>query len=233
MEKLNVAIADDNERMLELLDEIISQDQELEIVGKAVNGEEASQLIKSKHPDVVLLDWMLPDLSGLQLLKRIREHREMKTLPVIMLTAKTLEEDKVTGLDEGADDYITKPFSPKELVARINALLRRKAPERAKSLLRAGSVTLDPESCRVCIGENEVKIGNSEYRLLKFLMANPDRVFSRGQLLDKVWSNQLDIEERTVDVHVLRLRKALKGQENLIRTVRGMGYMLSEKDKSE
>lgn len=194
---------------------------------------EAWTALQRFHPDVVLLDWMLPDASGLQLLKRIREHREMKTLPVIMLTAKTLEEDKVTGLNQGADDYITKPFSPKELVARINALLRRKAPERAKSLLRAGAVTLDPEICRVCIGDKEVEVGNSEYRLLKFLMANPDRVFSRGQLLDKVWSNQLDIEERTIDVHVLRLRKALKGQENLIRTVRGMGYMLSEKDKSE
>lgn len=200
---------------------------------KVYSGAEAWATLQRFRPDVVLLDWMLPDLSGMQLLARIREHREMKTLPVIMLTAKTLEEDKVAGLDRGADDYITKPFSPKELVARINALLRRKAPERAKSLLRAGAVTLDPESRRVSIGENEVEIGNSEFRLLKFLMANPDRVFSRSQLLDKVWSNQLDIEERTVDVHVLRLRKALKDQDGLIRTVRGMGYMLSEKDKSE
>ena len=197
------------------------------------SGSEAWTALQRFRPDVVLLVWMLPDLSGMRLLNRIREHREMKTLPVIMLTAKTLEEDKVAGLDQGADDYITKPFSPKELVARINALLRRKAPERAKSLLRAGAVTLDPESCQVKIGSSEIEMGNSEFRLLKFLMANPDRVFSRSQLLDKVWSNQLDIEERTVDVHILRLRKALKAQENLIRTVRGMGYMLSEKDKSE
>ena len=197
------------------------------------SGTEAWTALQRFRPDVVLLDWMLPDLSGMQLLNRIREHREMKTLPVIMLTAKTLEEDKVAGLDQGADDYITKPFSPKELVARVNALLRRKAPERAKSLLRAGAVTLDPESCQVKIGDGEIEMGHSEFRLLKFLIANPDRVFSRGQLLDKVWSDQLDIEERTVDVHILRLRKALKGQENLIRTVRGMGYMLSEKDKNE
>ncbi len=197
------------------------------------SGTEAWTALQRFRPDVVLLDWMLPDLSGMHLLNRIREHREMKTLPVIMLTAKTLEEDKVAGLDQGADDYITKPFSPKELVARVNALLRRKAPERAKSLLRAGAVTLDPESCQVKIGDGEIEMGHSEFRLLKFLIANPDRVFSRGQLLDKVWSDQLDIEERTVDVHILRLRKALKGQENLIRTVRGMGYMLSEKDKNE
>ena len=227
------AIVVDDEPIIRMDLSQMLEELDFHVVANAQDGFDAVELCRANRPDVVLLDWMLPDLSGLQLLKRIREHREMKTLPVIMLTAKTLEEDKVTGLDEGADDYITKPFSPKELVARINALLRRKAPERAKSLLRAGSVTLDPESCRVCIGENEVEIGNSEYRLLKFLMANPDRVFSRGQLLDKVWSNQLDIEERTVDVHVLRLRKALKGQENLIRTVRGMGYMLSEKDKSE
>ena len=197
------------------------------------SGNDAWTALQRFRPDVVLLDWMLPDLSGLRLLTRIREHREMKALPVIMLTAKTLEEDKVAGLDQGADDYITKPFSPKDLVARINALLRRKVPDRAKSLLRAGSVTLDPESCQVNIDGSDVEMGNSEFKLLKFLMANPDRVFSRSQLLDKVWSNQLDIEERTVDVHVLRLRKALKGQENLVRTVRGMGYMLSEKDKSE
>lgn len=197
------------------------------------SGTEAWTALRRFRPDVVLLDWMLPDLSGLHLLTKIREHKELKTLPVIMLTAKTLEADKVAGLDQGADDYVTKPFSPRELVARINALLRRKIPERAKTLLRAGVVTLDPERCRVTIGETPVDIGHSEFRLLKFLMANPDRVFSRSQLLDKVWSDQLDIEERTVDVHVLRLRKALKGQENLVKTVRGMGYMLSEKDKSE
>ncbi len=185
------------------------------------------------RPDVVLLDWMLPDLPGIHLLNKIREHKDMKTLPVIMLTAKTLEEDKVTGLNQGADDYVTKPFSPKELVARINALLRRKAPERAKSQLFAGTVILDPESCQVRIDGNDIEMGRSEYRLLKFLMANPNRVFSRSELLDKVWNNQLDIEERTVDVHVLRLRKAMKSQEGLIRTVRGIGYMLSEKDESE
>ena len=197
------------------------------------SGAQAWTALQRFKPDVVLLDWMLPDLSGLRLLNRIREHKELKTLPVIMLTAKTLEEDKVAGLDQGADDYMTKPFSPKELVARINALLRRKAPERAKSLLRAGAVTLDPESGQVRVDQTPVEIGYSEFRLLKFMMANPDRVFSRSQLLDKVWSNQLDIEERTVDVHILRLRKALKDQGGLIRTVRGMGYMLSEKDDNE
>ena len=169
----------------------------------------------------------------MRLLMKIREHKDMKTLPVIMLTAKTLEEDKVAGLEPGRGATLSPSrFLRKNWSRGSTPFCVRKAPERAKSLLRAGAVTLDPESCRVRIGDNDVEIGNSEFRLLKFLMANPDRVFSRGQLLDKVWSNQLDIEERTVDVHVLRLRKALKGQEGLVRTVRGMGEsMLSEKDR--
>ena len=190
---------------------------------------DAWEFIQRRTPHMVLLDWMLPDQSGLRLLSRIRGDRQFNELPVIMLTAKSMEEDKIAGLDNGADDYITKPFSPRELTARIKALLRRKAPEHAQSFLSAGPVTLDPVSCSVMLHGQKIDIGHAEYKLLKFFLAHPERVFSRGQLLDKVWGDHVVIEERTVDVHVLRLRKALKDAESLVKTVRSVGYMLSEK----
>ncbi len=190
---------------------------------------EAWEFIQRRTPQLVLLDWMLPDQSGLRLLSRIRGDRQHQHLPVIMLTAKSMEEDKIAGLDQGADDYITKPFSPRELTSRIKALLRRKSPEHAQSLMTAGPVSLDPVSCTVQLNGQKIDIGHAEYKLLKFFLAHPDRVFSRSQLLDKVWGDHVVIEERTVDVHVLRLRKALKDAESLIRTVRSVGYMLSEK----
>jgi len=185
--------------------------------------------ISRGKPDLLLLDWMLPDQSGLRLLSRLRADRDFQDLPVIMLTAKSMEEDKLAGLNNGADDYITKPFSPRELLARSRALLRRKSPHLAEAPLRAGSVTLDPNSCTVTVENQQIEIGNAEYKLLKYLMAHRERVFSRAQLLDKVWGDHAVIEERTVDVHVLRLRKALKSADGLIRTVRSVGYMLSEK----
>ena len=185
--------------------------------------------ISRGKPDLLLLDWMLPDQSGLRLLARLRGDRDFQDIPVIMLTAKSMEEDKLAGLNTGADDYVTKPFSPRELLARSRALLRRKSPHLAEAPLRAGSVVLDPASCTVSIEGSQIDIGNAEYKLLKFLLAHRERVFSRAQLLDKVWGDHAVIEERTVDVHVLRLRKALKGAEGLIRTVRSVGYMLSEK----
>jgi two-component system phosphate regulon response regulator PhoB len=181
------------------------------------------------RPDLVLLDWMLPDQSGLRLLSRLRGDRDFRDIPVIMLTAKSMEEDKIAGLNTGADDYVTKPFSPRELLARSRALLRRKSPHLGEATMTAGGVTLDPASCTVAIDGRAIEIGNAEYKLLKFLMAHRERVFSRAQLLDKVWGDGAAIEERTVDVHVLRLRKALKEWERLIRTVRSVGYMLSEK----
>lgn len=190
---------------------------------------EAWECIQRRMPQMVLLDWMLPDQSGLRLLSRIRADRQLQTLPVIMLTAKSMEEDKIAGLDNGADDYITKPFSPRELTSRIKALLRRKNPEHAQSLMTAGPVTLDPVSCSVLLHGQKIEFGHAEFKLLKFFLAHPDRVFSRSQLLDKVWGDHVAIEERTVDVHVLRLRKALKDAESLIKTVRSVGYMLSEK----
>ena len=193
------------------------------------NSADAWAYLQNKSPQLILLDWMLPDQSGLKLLSRIRGDRNFNTLPVIMLTAKSMEEDKVAGLDQGADDYITKPFSPRELTARIKALIRRKMPEHAELAMKAGPLTVDPVSCRVSIDEEPVEIGHAEFKLLRFLIAHPERVFTRGQLLDKVWGDHAVLEERTVDVHILRLRKALGRADFLIKTVRSVGYMLSEK----
>ncbi len=193
------------------------------------NTADAWEFIGRRMPQLVLLDWMLPDQSGLRLLSKIRADRQFSELPIIMLTAKSMEEDKVAGLEHGADDYITKPFSPRELTARIKALLRRKVPEHGQGVLSVGPIVLDPISCTVTISDAKIDIGHAEFKLLKFFMAHPERVFSRSQLLDKVWGDHVVIEERTVDVHVLRLRKVLKSAEVLIKTVRSVGYMLSEK----
>lgn len=190
---------------------------------------EAWEFMRQRMPQLILLDWMLPDQSGLRLLARIRADRQFQQVPVIMLTAKSMEEDKIAGLDTGADDYITKPFSPRELTSRIRALLRRKSPEHGERAMSAGGVTLDPIDFSVSIADEKIEIGHAEFKLLKFFLAHPDRVFSRSQLLDKVWGDHVVIEERTVDVHVLRLRKALKDAGSLIKTVRSVGYMLSEK----
>jgi two-component system phosphate regulon response regulator PhoB len=198
-------------------------------VDSVQNTADAWNYLQHKRPQVILLDWMLPDQSGLRLLARIRSDRNFSTLPVIMVTAKGMEEDKIAGLDQGADDYITKPFSPRELVARIKALIRRKTPEHAELEMSLGPLTVDPVSCRVSVHADQIEIGHAEFRLLKFLIAHPERVFSRSQLLDKVWGDHAVLEERTVDVHVLRLRKALGKADFLVKTVRSVGYMLSEK----
>ena len=189
---------------------------------------DAWDALHQRLPQLILLDWMLPDQTGLRLLARIRADRQFNDLPVIMLTAKSMEEDKIAGLDHGADDYITKPFSPRDLTARINALLRRKLPEHARGRMSAGSIELDPVRCSVTLDGQKIEIGHAEFKLLKFFLAHPERVFSRSQLLDKVWGDHVMIEERTVDVHVLRLRKALMQADHLIKTVRSVGYMLSE-----
>lgn len=193
------------------------------------NVADAWEFLQKNTPQLILLDWMLPDQTGLRLLARVRAERQWSGLPIIMLTAKSMEEDKIAGFDHGADDYITKPFSPRELTARINAMLRRKSPEHAQSVMAIDNVMLDPLSCSVSIGGQKIEIGHAEYKLLKFFMAHPERAFSRSQLLDKVWGDHAVIEERTVDVHVLRLRKVMKEAQHLIKTVRSVGYMLTEK----
>lgn len=185
--------------------------------------------IDRELPDMVLLDWMLPDKPGIELLKDLRAHERTKVVPVIMLTAKGNEADKVVGLDTGADDYVVKPFSPRELVARIRAVFRRRAPEHSGEALEFGPLIVDPSRHEISADGKSVKMGLAEFKLLKFLISHPDRVFSRAQLLDSVWGDHVFIEERTVDVHVLRLRKALApvDAQNLIQTVRGLGYRLS------
>ncbi|MDH3978160.1 MAG: phosphate regulon transcriptional regulator PhoB [Gammaproteobacteria bacterium] len=191
----------------------------------------ARQRIADARPDLVLVDWMLPDASGLELTRALRRDDVNRELPIIMLTAKADERDKVTGLEGGADDYITKPFSPRELIARINALLRRSGPSDETPLI-AGQLQIDPISHRVTLADQELNFGPTEYRLLKFLMEHPERVFSRSQLLDRVWGQNVYVEERTVDVHVRRLRKVLEPFhiESYVQTVRGAGYRFSVSD---
>ncbi len=185
--------------------------------------------IDRELPDMVLLDWMLPDKSGIELLKDLRAHERTKVVPVIMLTAKGNEADKVVGLDTGADDYVVKPFSPRELIARMRAVFRRRSPEHSGEPLEYGPLVIDPTRHEVSAAGAPIKMGLAEFKLLKFLISHPDRVFSRTQLLDSVWGDHVFIEERTVDVHVLRLRKALTqgNAQHLVQTVRGLGYRLS------
>ncbi len=227
VEKTTVLIVEDEPAIIELV--TFSLRETGWNVNSVQNVADAWDAITQKMPHLILLDWMLPDQTGLRLLSRIRSDRDFKDIPVIMLTAKSMEEDKLAGLNTGADDYVTKPFSPRELQARAKALLRRKSPDLAEAPLSAGAVLLDPVSCTVSIEGQKVDIGHAEYKLLKFFLAHPERVYSRGQLLDKVWGDHAEIEERTVDVHILRLRKALKASEGLIKTIRSVGYMLSAK----
>ncbi|MBK9364363.1 MAG: phosphate regulon transcriptional regulator PhoB [Rubrivivax sp.] len=200
----------------------------------AASAEQAQHAIGGALPDLVLLDWMLPGESGLQLARRWRTDPRTRDLPIIMLTARAEESDKVVGLDAGADDYLSKPFSPKELLARIRAVLRRKAPNTLDEAVEVGALRLDPATRRVThradSGWQELKIGPTEFRLLHFLMTHPERVHTRAQLLDRVWGDHVFIEERTVDVHIKRLREALApaAVSGLIETVRGVGYRLSD-----
>lgn len=193
----------------------------------ATDAKQAVARIASVLPDAVLLDWMLPDSPGLALLAQLRSDPRTSALPIIMLTARGMEEDKVKGLDGGADDYVTKPFSPKELLARIQALLRRKTPELGKKILHIGAIRIDTEQFAVTVNDVAVALDQSEFRLLRFLAAHPDRIFTRAQLLDKVWGDHAFIEERTVDVHIMRLRKALGDAAECIKTMRGIGYKIT------
>ena len=203
-------------------------------VEEATTGRAALAAIAREEPDLVVLDWMLPGQSGLQLAKRWRGDPRTRALPIIMLTARDTEDDKIRGLDAGADDYLTKPFSPNELLARIRAVLRRKAPEALDEAVEIAELKLDPATHRVTRrmgdGSREVKMGPTEFRLLHFLMTHPERVHSRAQLLDRVWGDHVFIEERTVDVHIKRLREALAPVQcsQMIETVRGAGYRLTQ-----
>ncbi len=197
-------------------------------VTEAADGDEALILCQEERPDIVLLDWMLPHLSGLEVCRRLRRAPETREIPIILLTARGEEADKVRGLDSGADDYITKPFSPAELISRLRAVLRRARPAMAAEMLEFADVLMDLAAHRVKRGEREVRLGPTEFRLLRYLLEHPGRVFSREQLLDAVWGRDVYVEPRTVDVHIRRLRKALNGKEekDLIRTVRSAGYAL-------
>ena len=193
----------------------------------AEDGVSAQRELDAVLPDVILLDWMLPGASGLSLARKWRADSRTKGVPILMLTARGDEPDKVAGLDAGADDYITKPFSTQELLARIRAVLRRRAPEQAQEVVNVGELMLDAAAHRVSWQGDMLKIGPTEFKLLNFLMKHPERVHSRAQLLDKVWGDHVFIEERTVDVHVKRLREALGAASSMIETVRGAGYRFS------
>ncbi len=198
---------------------------------EAENIQSAYQVIVDDRPDIVLLDWMLPGGSGLELLRRLKRNDATKDLPVIMLTAKTTEDNVIQGLDVGADDYITKPFAPRELIARIRALLRRSTGGVEESTLQVAELTLDSDSKRIFLGGDLIDVGPTEFRLLQFFMSHPERAYTRNQLLDQVWGANVYVEERTVDVHIRRLRKSLQtgnhDYSRLIQTVRGTGYRFS------
>jgi len=207
----------------------------LELAGfnclEAENIQDAYTLVVDERPDLVLLDWMLPGGSGLELLRRLKRNDTTRELPVIMLTAKTTEDNVIQGLDVGADDYITKPFAPRELVARIKSLLRRSSGSAGGERIQVGDLVLDGQGKRILIGEEPVSMGPTEFNLLYFFMSHPERAYTRGQLLDQVWGANIYVEERTVDVHIRRLRKALQQPQGdyseLIQTVRGTGYRFS------
>lgn len=194
----------------------------------AIDAETAQRELDEVLPDVILLDWMLPGESGLTLARRWRNAARTKAVPILMLTARGDEADRVAGLDAGADDYIVKPFSPRELLARIRAVLRRRVPESAGGVLKMGELQLDADTHRVSLAEKPLKVGPTEFKLLQYLMRHPERVHSRGALLDKVWGDHVYIEERTVDVHVKRLRESLGEASSMLETVRGAGYRMTQ-----
>lgn len=224
----NILIVEDEESILELIAINLHQAGFNPI--RALNAEYAENIIREALPDLIILDWMLPGMNGADFAKRVRGNSNTKSVPIIMLTAKSEENDKLKGLDIGADDYMTKPFSPKELIARIKAVLRRKMPELVDEPISINGLTLDSNKHLLKSNNKTISIGPTEFKLLNFFMKNPDRVFSRNQILDKIWGNKSDIDDRTVDVHIKRLRDTLKiaDQASLIKTIRGIGYRLSK-----
>jgi len=223
-----IMVVEDEESLCVLLQyNLEAEGYRVEIVNR---GDEAELRLRENVPDLLVLDWMIPAVSGIELCRRLRARPETERLPVIMLTARGEESDRVRGLATGADDYLVKPFSMPEFMARVKALLRRAKPETVSSVLKVGDIMLDRESHRVYRKKTEIRLGPTEFRLLEFMMRHPGRVFSRGQLLDNVWGETVYIDERTVDVHVGRLRKAVNDgrMPDVIRTIRGAGYAIEE-----
>jgi len=197
---------------------------------EAENAQSAHAIVVDHQPDIILLDWMMPDVSGIELARRLKRETAYADIPIIMLTARSEEDNKIQGLEAGADDYITKPFSPRELIARLKAVLRRTATAGIDEPIEIEGLRLDPGSHRVSSGDTELEFGPTEFRLLQFFMTHPERAYTRSQLLDHVWGGNVYVEERTVDVHIRRLRLALGTQhEHLVQTVRGTGYRFSTK----
>ncbi len=223
----NILVIEDEPAIQELI--MLNLEQGGFVPLRASSAEEAFDMVRNELPDLVLLDWTLPGMSGVEFARRLRANRRTQGLPIIMLTARTGENDKLVGLDSGVDDYVTKPFSPRELNARIKTVLRRRAPQMTDAAVEAAGLKLDPVSQRVSGHGQLLFLGPTEYRLLHFLMTHTERVYTRTQLLDHVWGDHVNVEERTIDVHVRRLRKALQesGHDRLVETVRGTGYRFS------
>jgi len=228
MSALNILVVEDEDAIREMLVMVLEQ-ASLNVIAVASAEEAQHSLADNARPDLVLLDWMLPGISGVELARRLKKDDLYKELPIILLTARGEEEDKVRGLEIGADDYMTKPFSPKELVARIKAVLRRSGKTIEEEILKVGDITLDVNKHRITIENKVVIVSPTEFKLMYFFMTHQDNVYSRTQLLDQVWGRSAYIEERTVDVHIRRLRKILKdfNKDDLIQTVRGFGYRFS------
>jgi two-component system phosphate regulon response regulator PhoB len=227
MNKNSILVVEDEDAIRGMLTVVLEQAgfETIAVAGAA----DAQKTLEQSTVDLILLDWMLPGLSGAEWARRLKKEALYRELPIILLTARGEEEDKVKGLEIGADDYITKPFSPKELVARIRAVLRRSGKMQGLTQIALGDMVLDTDQHRLAIGEKQLEVSPTEFRLMQFFMTHPDKVYSRTQLLDQVWGRSVYIEERTVDVHIRRLRKILAeyGREDLVQTVRGFGYRFS------
>lgn len=224
-----ILVVDDEPDIREVM-RFALENAEFQVI-EAGHADEARRLLAHETPDLILLDWMLPGRSGLELAQQLKQSAKTRTIPIIMVSARGEEEDRIKGLDTGADDYIAKPFSPREMVARVNAVLRRARPEQLAEEIEIAGLRIDNVGHRVSVEGRQVDIAPTEYRLLFFFMTHADRAYSRSQLLDQVWGDQVYVEERTVDVHVRRLRKALEptGHDRLLQTVRGVGYRFSDK----
>lgn len=227
MTQFKILIVEDDDAIRGML--VMVLEQAGYVAKAAADADKAQKLLDESLPDFILLDWMLPGISGVEWARRLKKDPIYQEIPIILLTARGEEEDKVRGLEVGADDYMTKPFSPKELVARIRAVLRRSGKMQDSALISQGDLVLDVAQHRLTIGDKQLEVSPTEFRLMNFFMTHPDKVYSRTQLLDQVWGRSVYIEERTVDVHIRRLRKILGeyGREDLVQTVRGFGYRFS------